>query len=86
MHTPEWELSGEAESETRRRFSVPTLRNTTTVASSHVGRNETRGTPQVGGKAGGKGSNTSVSLLSIATDSLALQSVLDGRKGSDEGI
>jgi hypothetical protein len=40
-----------------------------------------------GGREGERSENSStrVSLLSIATDSLALQSVLDGRKGSEEG-
>ena len=51
----------------------------TRVVGGETGREGDAGSGE-----GSKVSSTRASLLSIATDSLALQSVLDGRKGSEE--
>ena|SRR5277367_6238134 len=83
LHTPTWELPGEEGRAARRRLSLPSQPSPRTVVG-HVG-------PEIAERRGGgegersENSSTRVSLLSIATDSLALQSVLDGRKGSEEG-
>jgi hypothetical protein len=76
-------LSGEEGREARRRLSLPSQPTPTTVGGGHVG-DEIRGNGVR--REGSRDSSTRVSLLSIATDSLALQSVLDGRKGSEEEI
>jgi hypothetical protein len=84
LHTPTWQLSGEGGREARRRLSLPSQPSPTTLGGGHVG-DEMRGR-NGDGREGSRDSSTRVSLLSIATDSLALQSVLDGRKGSEEEI
>jgi len=86
LHTPTWELQTEAGREARRRLSLPSQPVVTQCSAQTVvpaGEGEL-----VPGETSGPGSgvsSTRVSLLSIATDSLALQSVLDGRKESEEG-